>query len=64
MNFKNVANVLYVEVLTENIMKWKVMKIINTNQTIFQVDWNHLYSIKKGISLLIPKNIYTTKIFH
>ena len=38
MNFKNVANVLYVEVLTENIMKWKVMKIINTNQTIFQVD--------------------------
>ena len=38
MNFKNVTNVLDFEVLTENIIKWKVMTIINTNQNIFQVD--------------------------
>ena len=38
MNFKNVTNILDFEVLSKNIMKWKVMTIINTNQTIFQVD--------------------------
>ena len=38
MNFKNVTNVLDFEVLTENIIKWKVMTIINTNQNIFQVN--------------------------
>ena len=38
MNFKNVTNVLDFEVLTENIIKWKVMTIINTNQNFFQVD--------------------------